>query len=250
MLSLKRIVLTFFTLIMLVNLGCDSAQKDFDKANKENTEQAYRKFLEKHGDHPLAEEAKRHLELVLFESAIQSNDKKMLKDFLAEFPEGERYSEAKERLDQLLLESTQINGRIYRSDSSKPLSNVEVFLKEGTLEAKKVLDTATMGLLYLTLVAHATNEIGIVSKTRTDKNGYYSFTKVKPGLYFILARVETNNNRMNCSNNGWFIAGATKSIGTPGTSKYTSLSFLAALGKIFDLKVGEQIEMNINLECK
>jgi hypothetical protein len=45
-------------LLALATFGCKSVERDFDKAAKANTEQAYRDFLKTHRDHPLAEEAK------------------------------------------------------------------------------------------------------------------------------------------------------------------------------------------------
>jgi hypothetical protein len=110
--SVQRIINVALVLLLMVILGCQSAQKDFDKAAKANTEQAYRDFIKAHGDHPLAEEAKKRLELVVFESAIKSNDEKALENFLAEFPDGAKVTEAKQQLEQLVLESTRKAGTI------------------------------------------------------------------------------------------------------------------------------------------
>ncbi len=103
--NVSRIMTAFFILLLLTFFGCESVQKDFDKAAKANTEQSYRDFIKTHGGHPFAKEAKKRLELIVYEAAIKSNDEKALENFLAEFPDGAKFNEAKQRLESIAFEA-------------------------------------------------------------------------------------------------------------------------------------------------
>jgi len=281
---------TFSVLLFLITLGCGSVEKDLDKAIEKNTEQAYREFIKTHENHPLVEEAKKRLELVLFESAIQSNDRKniekflsefpegakaseakkhlelvafqsainsnnkeALENFLAEFPNGEKQSEAQKQLDQLILESTRIDGKVFISKTNKPLPNALIFLKKPNLDLEKKMKSALRGLHLLMLTGDAQNDKNVVTKARSDKNGFFTFTKVKTGVYYLLVRIDDSNATKGCvrDKDGWISIHASIGTSDPATHEAEKYSpFLAARGKSFQIKAGEQLQMDIDFECK
>lgn len=102
----QRIMGILFILLSLAIFGCQSVQKDFDEVAKVNTEQAYRDFIRNHADHPLAKEARKRLESIVFESLITKYQNRFkyenaLVNFLTEFPDGPHLKEVNARLSQL-----------------------------------------------------------------------------------------------------------------------------------------------------
>jgi len=93
-------VLLRFALIAVI-AGCNTTQRAFDAAARQNTEQAYREFIQSHEEHPIAEEARRRLEALVWQAAASATDAKVIERFIAEFPNTARASEANERLESL-----------------------------------------------------------------------------------------------------------------------------------------------------
>lgn len=89
---------------IVVLAACNSAQRAFDQAAQQDTEQAYREFIKSHESHPLVEEARRKLELVAWKGAAASSDAAVVETFVAEFPNSSRLREAKQRIEALVLE--------------------------------------------------------------------------------------------------------------------------------------------------
>lgn len=91
--------------LIVVSVGCNSAQRAYDKAASKNTEEAYRAFIRSHGQHPLVEEATRRLEELVWQATVSAQDPKLIEGFIAEFPNSTRVPEAKRHLEAQALEA-------------------------------------------------------------------------------------------------------------------------------------------------
>lgn len=88
---MNRILHNHFHLVFILSLStllitCGDPEKDFKKAEKENTEQAFKEFIKKYPDNPLSEKAEEGIESIAFEKAIKAKTIDAYKDFMNRFP--------------------------------------------------------------------------------------------------------------------------------------------------------------------
>jgi outer membrane protein assembly factor BamD (BamD/ComL family) len=81
--------------------SCNNPEKDFHKAEKADTEQAYNKYIERYPDSPLVETAKRNLARVAYENAKRTNSVAALETFLSRFPSNNLTTNARTDLENL-----------------------------------------------------------------------------------------------------------------------------------------------------
>ena len=225
----------------------------FQFATQRDSLHVYKEFLKKYPESEFLTKANERIEDLTYQMAKQKDELQSYQDFLKEYPISKYLSEAKQRIDQLILESTRIEGKVFRSNNNELFLNALVFLKQKDLIKKEVLMSLSkklgVGANTLLIAGEVNNKKNVVAETRSDKQGFYSFTKVKPGKYYLVARIETEN-RYTCVNNGWIISGGIFGHGEPDTPEYTRLSYLAARGENFKITAGDQLQMNIDFACK
>jgi hypothetical protein len=89
---------------LILTVGCGRARRDFEEATRQNTEQAYRQFIQAHEKDPLAQEARTRLESLLYQDAMGASDEGPVSRFLAEFPGSEKAPEVRQRFEVIALE--------------------------------------------------------------------------------------------------------------------------------------------------
>ena len=95
-------VLYIFLVLLLSN--CSNIQRDYKNAEKENSIDAYREFIQKYKDHSLADSAHVKIEYLLFQNAINTNNADSIKNFLNHYPETKLKNKALYYIDSLLFE--------------------------------------------------------------------------------------------------------------------------------------------------
>jgi len=81
--------------------GCNSEQKDWEIAQKADSEEAYSTFLTKHHKGPLADRARSEIELQDWKASQSVSTVETFQAFLAKHPEGARAEGAKKAIDTL-----------------------------------------------------------------------------------------------------------------------------------------------------
>jgi hypothetical protein len=126
-------------------LGCQSAQRDFDKAVAANTDQALVDFIGAHAGHPLATEAKRLLEKRAFESCREQASLRCHEEFLTRFAASPLRAEVEQRLAKLAGEKA-YKWRPKRDSAGSSSRDIEVeetskglrnIWKDGTVEVDR-----------------------------------------------------------------------------------------------------------------
>jgi outer membrane protein assembly factor BamD (BamD/ComL family) len=87
--------------MLAVLTSCSNPERDFEKAQKVNTEQAYESFIKKHPESSLVAQAKARIEQNAFEAARKAASVPAYEDFLKRFQTGSRASEARLELESL-----------------------------------------------------------------------------------------------------------------------------------------------------
>lgn len=227
----------------------------FQLATQKDSLHVYNEFLEKYPESDFLAKVNERIEDLKYQRVKQQDSLQSYQNFLKEYPTSKYLNEAQQRIDQLILESTRIEGKVFRSNNNEPLVNALVFLKQKDLVEKDALKDLQKSLGFrvgfntLLIAAEVNNKKNVIAETRSDKQGFYSFTKVKPGKYYLVARIETEN-RYTCTNDSWIISGGVFTIGKPDTPKYNRLSYLAARGEDFKITAGKQLQINIDFACK
>lgn len=88
-------------LILVVSClsGCVTAESSYEQARTSNTESAYRGFLSRYPQHPLAEQARDKIDELRFLEASKTNTTKGYRDFIAKHPRSPRLQTARQRLE-------------------------------------------------------------------------------------------------------------------------------------------------------
>jgi outer membrane protein assembly factor BamD (BamD/ComL family) len=81
--------------------ACSSAEKDYEKAKQENTAQAYEKFIQKHPQSNLVENASRTLDSIRFEMVKSKRSIEAYNEFVKKYPQSNFINEAKINIDVL-----------------------------------------------------------------------------------------------------------------------------------------------------
>ena len=84
-------------------IGCSSAEKDYEKAQQENTAQAYEKFIKKHPQSNFVENAARTLDSLRFEMVKSKHSIEAYNEFVEKYPESNFVNEAKRNIDVLRI---------------------------------------------------------------------------------------------------------------------------------------------------
>ena len=151
-----------------------------------------------------------------------------------------------------------IQGKVFRSDMKTPFVNAVVLLKGATLQTKGKTKP-TIGNL-MDLMSESKEKKGVIAETKSDKGGHYSFTKVKAGEYYIIARLEMTEELLSTkspckgnsgnNNDGWLITLGKTTVEefTKGTT--TVMLIIAARGENFEIKAGQLLQRDIDFTCK
>jgi len=87
-------------IISLCLIGCAATQEDWEKAQAEDTAQAYREFLEKHPSSEWADAAKHKMEAADWQRAENLNIFQIYQEFLAKYPSSEYAETAKQKMEK------------------------------------------------------------------------------------------------------------------------------------------------------
>lgn len=145
-----------------------------------------------------------------------------------------------------------IEGNVLRSDTSQPIDSAVVFLKYAMSQNEKINEPTFDNVNRL--LRDENYKKNIFAKTTTDMQGRYSF-EVIPGKYYILVRANfQKNSTLPCNetiantNTGCLITKVVvKAIIAEGALKTTVL--LIAQGDNFDIKAGDLLQKDIDLNC-
>ncbi|MCU4137430.1 MAG: hypothetical protein MW689_001001 [Thermodesulfobacteria bacterium] len=80
---------------MVVLVGCATPKKNWEKAQRLNTIEAYQEFLQKHPNSEFAYEAKRKIEELAWERTKEQNTIEAYQEFIDKYPQSEFIREAK-----------------------------------------------------------------------------------------------------------------------------------------------------------
>jgi len=94
----------FYILSILLLSNCNSIEKDYKKAVKDNSIDSYNEFIDKHKDHSLADTALAKIEYLSFQTAIKSNNADSIRAFLNNYPVTKYEEKAIYYLDSLLFD--------------------------------------------------------------------------------------------------------------------------------------------------
>lgn len=84
-------------------LGCSSPEKDYRRAQAENTEAAYKSFLSRHPQDPLAAKAAAQLSQLAFKRADQTGTEAAFIEFLSLYPKDSLAAQASARLEEIVF---------------------------------------------------------------------------------------------------------------------------------------------------
>jgi hypothetical protein len=89
-------------IIILIN-SCINEQKDWEKAQKENSINAYSSFIKMHSEGEFVTEAQKKIEILEYENAIKSNNKDTLLAFINKYPSSNNASDI---INQIKVKAT------------------------------------------------------------------------------------------------------------------------------------------------
>jgi outer membrane protein assembly factor BamD (BamD/ComL family) len=101
-LTIKRTLVTLLATALLAS--CSNPERDFEKAEQANTEEAYGVFLQRHPNSPLSARARSNLAKVSYENVKRTNTVAALESFLSRFPSSDFSSNARTALESLEFE--------------------------------------------------------------------------------------------------------------------------------------------------
>lgn len=85
--------------VLLLLSSCDTAKRDWEKANKRNTVEAYHEFIRKHPKSEHISEADEKVEALIWERARKVNEIEAYEKYLSQYPEGKYVGEAKQKIE-------------------------------------------------------------------------------------------------------------------------------------------------------
>ena len=85
---------------LLFLVGCATPKKDWEKAQRLNTIEAYEEFLQKHPDSEFAYEAKHKIEELAWEKVRQKDSINAYENFLQKYPKSKFVTEARHRIER------------------------------------------------------------------------------------------------------------------------------------------------------
>jgi outer membrane protein assembly factor BamD (BamD/ComL family) len=95
-------LLAVLVILCFLLLACSSAEKDYEKAQQENTTQAYEKFIQKHPNSNFAENVVSTLDSLRFEIVKSKHSIEAYNEFVEKYPESNFLNEAKRNIDVLI----------------------------------------------------------------------------------------------------------------------------------------------------
>ena len=107
-------------LILFVFISCSPEAKDWEKAQSENTIEAYEYFLERYPESDFAPEASSKREELYFKNVESENTISSYEGFLKSFPKGHLNEKARLRVEELYFKN---------AESENTISSYEVFLE-------------------------------------------------------------------------------------------------------------------------
>lgn len=97
-----RIPVWVLLLPLLLSTGCSRDARDYEKAQRTNTVEAYQEFIQKHPQSKFAAQAKAGVEELLLKAAEAKNTIADYRDFLKRYPQSKHAPEVAERMRQLV----------------------------------------------------------------------------------------------------------------------------------------------------
>jgi hypothetical protein len=102
----------YVAVILLALSGCASPERSWREAEAQGTQEAYKAFVERFPNHPLAVQAHARLAGLAWEAAERKNTRDAYAAFVAQYPKGARVAEAQTRIEGLAWASAKGQGTI------------------------------------------------------------------------------------------------------------------------------------------